>query len=282
MPELPDLEVMREVLAERVLGRPILSARAYRPDILKTVAPPLEELVGSSFREVGRVGKHLILSARNDLHLVLHLMVAGRLVLTGSHTKVTKATGFVVSFADGEDLRVVENGSIKRAKIHLVAAPTDVDRVARAGVEPLSDEFTPEFLAQRFAGERRQAKKAITDPSWIGGIGAAYADEILFAAKLSPIRYVNTLKEEEVERLWTATRDVLRAGIEATRARSKGKLVSDEARGMMRVYGRAGDPCPDCGNPIADIRFAETRTFYCPHCQAGDKTIADRRSWLSR
>ncbi len=282
VPELPDLEVMREVLAERVLGRPILSARAARPDILKTVSPSLDALAGGSFREVGRVGKHLVLTVRDDLHVVMHLMVAGRLVLTGSKTKVTKATGFVITFADGEDLRLVENGSIKRASVHLVAKPSDVDRVARAGVEPFSEAFTPEFLAKRFAGERRQVKKAITDPSWIGGVGTAYADEILFAARLSPIRYVNTLQDEEIERLWAATRDVLRAGIEATRARSKGALVTDEAREAMQVYGKAGEPCPVCGRPIAEIRFAETRTFYCTHCQAGDKTIADRRSWLTR
>ncbi|MCX6094418.1 MAG: Fpg/Nei family DNA glycosylase [Candidatus Bipolaricaulota bacterium] len=282
MPELPDLEVMREVLAERVLGRPILTARAARPDILKTVSPPLDALAGESFREIGRVGKHLVLTVRDDLYVVMHLMVAGRLVLTGASTKVTKATGFLVTFADGEDLRLVENGSIKRAKVHLVAKPSDVDRVARAGVEPLSEAFTPEFLTQRFAGERRQVKKAITEPSWIGGIGTAYADEILFAAKLSPIRYVNTLKDEEIERLWAATRDVLRAGIEATRARSKGTLVSDEGRAAMQVYGRAGEPCRVCGKPIAEIRFAETHTFYCTHCQAGDKSIADRRSWLTR
>ncbi len=282
MPELPELEVMREVLALRVLDRSILSARAARPDILKTVSPPLDALAGESFREIERVGKHLVLTVRDNLHVVMHLMVAGRLVLTGSNTKVTKATGFVVTFADGEDLRLVENGSIKRAKVHLVAKPADVDRVARAGVEPFSEAFTPEFLTQRFANERRQVKKAITDPAWIGGIGTAYADEILFAARLSPIRYVNTLKDKEIERLWTATRDVLRAGIEATRARSKGTLVSDEARDAMQVYGRAGEPCPVCGTPIAEIRFAETRTFYCTHCQAGDKTIADRRSWLTR
>ncbi|MEN6370063.1 MAG: DNA-formamidopyrimidine glycosylase family protein [Thermotogota bacterium] len=282
MPELPDLEVMREVLAERILNRPILSAHAARPDILKTVSPSLDALDGESFREVGRIGKHLVLTVRDDLHVVMHLMVAGRLVLTGSHTKVTKATGFVITFADGEDLRLVENGSIKRAKVHLVAKPSEVDRVARAGVEPFSEAFTPEFLAQRFAGERRQVKKAITDPSWIGGIGTAYADEILFAARLSPIRYANTLKGGEIERLWTATREVLQAGIEATRTRSKGTLVSDEARDAMKVYGKAGEPCPVCGTPIAEIRFAETRTFYCTHCQAGDKTIADRRSWLTR
>ncbi len=282
MPELPDLEVMREVLAERILNRPILSAHAARPDILKTVSPSLDALDGESFREVGRIGKHLVLTVRDDLHVVMHLMVAGRLVLTGSHTKVTKATGFVITFADGEDLRLVENGSIKRAKVHLVAKPSEVDRVARAGVEPFSEAFTPEFLAQRFAGERRQVKKAITDPSWIGGIGTAYADEILFAARLSPIRYANTLKGDEIERLWTATREVLQAGIEATRTRSKGTLVSDEARDAMKVYGKAGEPCPVCGTPIAEIRFAETRTFYCTHCQAGDKTIADRRSWLTR
>ncbi len=282
MPELPELEVMREVLEGRVLGRPIARVRAYHPGILKTVDPPVDALVSRSFAAAGRRGKHLILSCGEDLHGVLHLMLAGRLVLSRGDTKVTKATGFVLGFDDGEDLRVVENATKRRVRVHVVRDPIDVESIASLGVEPLSDAFSSEFLAKTFAGFRRQLKKALTDQRSIAGIGTAYADEILYAAKLSPIRYVSTLKPEEIERLRRETRTVLANAIDEMRARSGGNLVGGHARDFLRVYKRTGQPCPECGTPIAEIRYAQTKTYYCPTCQASGKTIADRRSWLTR
>ncbi len=273
---------MREVLEARVLRREILGARAYRPAILKTVEPALAALAGESFRHVDRRGKHLLLACRADLWLVLHLMVAGRLVLTRSATKVTKATGLVVSFADGEDLRLVENGATKMAKVHVVRGPDDVEWVAGAGREPLRPGFSVDYLAQAFAQERRQLKKMITDQSLIAGIGTAYADEILFAARVSPIRYANTLGGDEIERVHDAIRCVLTAAIERTRQESGGNLVGERRSAGMAVYKRTGEPCIACRKPIAEIRFAETRTYYCPECQSKGKTIADRRAWLRR
>jgi formamidopyrimidine-DNA glycosylase len=282
MPELPELEVMREILEARVVGRTIREARAYRPGILKTVEPLLDALAGECFRRVTRRGKHLILSCRDDLHLVVHLMVAGRLVLTGSANKVTKATGFVITFADGEDLRLVENGTAKLAKVHVVQDPENVEWVARGGIEPLGSGFSVVHLARLFAGERRQLKKMITDQALLVGIGTAYADEILFAARLSPIRYANTLEPGEVERLHAAIRSVLGAAVERTRRESGGALVGERRVEGMAVYKRTGEACIECGQPIAEIRFAETRTFYCPQCQSKGRTIADRRAWLRR
>jgi formamidopyrimidine-DNA glycosylase len=282
MPELPELEVMREVLEARALGRAISGVRAYRPGILKTVDPPAQALVGRSFQAVDRRGKQLLLTCSADLFVVLHLMVAGRLVLTQSASKVTKATGFVISFADGEDLRLVENGKAKMAKVHVVRSPEDVEWVSRIGVEPLSDGFSAPILAQLVAGERRQLKKLITDQSLIAGIGTAYADEILFAARLSPIRYANTLEPDEVARLHSAIREVLSAAVGRVRRQAAGSLVGERGAEGLAVYKRAGEPCPGCGGPIAEIRFAETRTYYCPECQARGKTIADRRAWLRR
>jgi formamidopyrimidine-DNA glycosylase len=282
MPELPELEVMREVLETRVLGRRICGARAHRPAILKTVEPPLDLLQGQSFRAVSRRGKHLIFSCRDDLFLVLHLMVAGRLVLTRTASKVTKATGFVLSFDGGEDLRLVENGSAKMAKVHVVRSPEDVEWVSRTGLDPLGGDLSPEALSRLLAGERRQVKKMITDQALVGGIGTAYADEILFHAQLSPIRYANTLEPDEIERLAGAIRDVLSRAIERTRRQSGGALVGERRTEGMAVYKRTGEPCPACGGPIAEIRFAETRTYYCPRCQAKGRTIADRRAWLHR
>ncbi len=282
MPELPELDVMREVLEARAVGRTIGGARATRPGILHTIEPPLDALAGRTFRAVARRGKHLILSCDDDLHLVLHLMVAGRLVLTTSASKVTKATGFVVSFSDGEDLRLVENGTAKRARVHVVRSPEDVEWVARSGVEPLSAELSPTALARVLGGERRQLKKMLTDQSLIVGIGTAYADEILFRARLSPIRYANTLDTDEIERLCQAIRDVLSEAIVRTRREAGGALVGEHRAEGMAVYKRTGEPCAACGTPIAEIRFAETRTYYCPSCQARGKTIADRRAWLKR
>ncbi len=282
MPELPEVEVMREVLESRVVGKTIRVARACRPAILKTVEPGLEALTGESFRQVTRRGKHLILACRDELWLVVHLMVAGRLVLTQSASRVTKATGFVVSFVDGEDLRLVENGTAKMAKVHVVRDPESVEWVARSGEEPLGSGFSLARLSQLLEGERRQLKKLITDQALIAGIGTAYADEILFAARVSPIRYANTLEAGEIERLHAAIRCVLSAAVERIRQESAGALVGERRGVGMAVYKRSGEPCVACGKPVAEIRFAETRTYYCPECQSKGQTIADRRAWLRR
>jgi len=282
MPELPELEVMREVLERRVLGRSIARARSYHPAILKTVEPAPDVLVGRSFVGAARRGKHLIVSCAEDLHVVLHLMLAGRLVFSRGDAKVTKATGFVFGFDDGEDLRVVENGSERRVRLHIVRDPGDVESIESLGIEPLSAAFTVEYLADVFGGLRRQLKKALTDQRSICGIGSAYADEILFAAKLSPIRYVSALRSEEIERLHRETRAVLAGAIEEIRARAGGNLVAGHERDFLRIYKRTGQPCPECATPIAEIRYAQTKTYYCPSCQASGKTIADRRSWLTR
>ena len=282
MPELPDLEILREILHRRVAGREIASVRALRPGILKTVEPPLEALVGEAFEEIERRGKQLVFTLRPDLHLVVHLMVAGRFVLCKSNTRPTKATGFLMTFADSEDLRLIENGPRKLAAIHIVEDPLQVRSIAQAGLEPLSLEFTVEALTGMVTGRRRQAKKLLTDQRMIVGIGTAYADEILFEAKISPIRYVNTLSPEEVERLHAAVQGVLQKGVGEIRARASERLFTDEIRDFLRVYKHTGEPCPICGTRIAEIRYSQTRTYYCPTCQASGKTLPDRRSWLTR
>lgn len=282
MPELPELVVMCESLREHVIGRRIAEAKPYRAGILKTVEPPVERLAGSRFREAGRRGKHLILTASPELHVVLHLMLAGRLVLCKSGTRVTKATGFVVSFDDGEDLRLVENGHVKRAKVHVVADPSDVAWIAGAGPEPLSEGFTVDVLRDAVRGRRQQLKKVLTDQQTVVGIGTAYADEICHAARLSPIRYVSTLSLDEVGRLHESIRSVLSEAIVEIRARSGGSLLAGHDREFLRVYKKTGQPCPVCGATIAEIRYAETRTYYCPECQSAGRALPDRRSWLTR
>jgi len=282
VPELPELVVMCETLRERVGRRTMARAWPVRAGILKTVEPAVEALAGQEFTAFDRRGKHLILTVRDDLHVVVHLMVAGRLVLCKSETKVTKASGFVFRFQDGEDLRLIENGHVKRAKIHLVTTPGAVAWIAGAGPEPLSDAFTIDVLKRAAAGRRQQLKKVLTDQSTIAGIGTAYADEICFAARLSPIRYVSTLTEEEVARLYASIRSVLAEAIDAIRDASDGALLAGHQRDFLKVYKRTGFPCPACGTAIAEIRYAQTRTYYCPQCQSGGRPIADRRSWLTR
>jgi len=282
VPELPELEVMREVLSDQVAGREIAGVRVLHPEILKTVEPAVVQLVGQAFRCVSRRGKHLVLTCSDELHLVIHLMLAGRLVLSRDEAKATKATAFLVSFADGGDLRVIENTKVRRAGVFVVKDPADVRRVAEQGVEPLCEAFTPEWLAATAAGVRRQLKKLLTDQRTIAGIGSAYADEIAFVAGLSPLRYVSTLSADEVSRLHGSVREVLHEAIEAIRVQSNGAQIADHDRGFVRVYNRAGQPCVRCGTPIAEIRYAEKRTYYCPNCQTSGKILRDRRSWLTR
>jgi len=282
VPELPELEVMRDVLDRRIIGRHIAQVRPCHPGILKTVEPPVDLLVGRAFAHASRRGKHLVLTCDEHLHVVVHLMLAGRLVQSESNRKITKATGFVLAFEDGKDLRIVENGTKRRVKLYVVRDPSHVDSIATLGVDPLSEAFTLMFLEEMFGGLRRQLKKVLTDQRTIAGIGSAYADEILHAAKLSPIRYASTMKPDEIERLHRATQAVLTHAIDAIRKQAGEALVGGHSREFLQVYKRTGQPCPRCATPIAEIRYAQTKTYYCPHCQSSDRAIADRRSWLTR
>ncbi|MCD5416271.1 Fpg/Nei family DNA glycosylase [Candidatus Bipolaricaulota bacterium] len=269
MPELPDLETLKEVLGRRIVNREIVAVRALRPGLLRTAAPPLEALIGQVFTGVARQGKHLILSVHQDLYLIAHLMLSGRFVLCKSATKETKATGFTITFSDGEDLRLIENGPVKLARVHVVSDPIEVEAIAATGAEPLSPLFTVEALSALVAGRRRQVKTLLTDQKMIAGIGSAYADEILFSAKLSPVRYVNTLTEDEVARLHAAIRTTLQNAIEEIRACIGDSLFTDEIRDFLQIYRHAGKPCPVCGERIREIRYASRRTRYCPTCQVG-------------
>ncbi|MBU1048737.1 hypothetical protein KKG90_01815 [Candidatus Bipolaricaulota bacterium] len=282
MPELPELEVMKDVLSEKIIGRTIVSATPFHPGILKTVDPGLDSLVGKCLASISRCGKHLVFTLAEELHIVIHLMLAGRLILCRSDTKATKASGFLIAFEDGEDLRLIENTKTHRARVYVVRTPNDVESIANMGVEPLSAEFTPEYLVGHIKSHRRQLKKLLTDQTMIAGIGSAYADEILFDAQLSPIRYGTTMADEEIERLYSSIRSVLEWALAAVRADAGGATLTPHKRGFFRVYEKTETPCPECGTKIAEIRYAQTKTYYCPRCQAQGALIRDRRSWLTR
>lgn len=282
MPELPELDVIQEVLSEKIIGRTITAATAIHPNILKTVDPGLDTLVGQKFQAISRRGKHLIFTVADDLHLVVHLMLAGRLILCRSDTRSTKASGFLITFEDGGDLRLIENTTTHRARVYVVGHPNDVDTIASMGVEPFSEEFTPEYLGNYVRGLRRQLKKLLMDQTMIAGIGSAYADEILFDAQLSPIRYGTTVDDDEIARLYQSIRSVLNWARDEVRKEAGGATLAPHLREFLRIYKKTGAPCPECGTKIAEIRYAQTKTYYCPSCQAQGATIRDRRAWLTR
>lgn len=282
MPELPELEVMQEVLTERIVGRAIAAATTFHPGILKTVDPGLDSLVGKSILAISRRGKHLIFTVANDLHVVVHLMLSGRLILCRSNTKATKASGFLITFDDGEDLRLIENTKTHRARVHIVRDPGDVEAIASMGIEPLSNDFTLDYLLTTVQGRRRQLKKLLIDQTMIAGIGSAYADEILFDAQLSPIRYGTTMGDDEINRLYDSIRSVLLWALGEVRAEAGGATLTPHKREFLRIYKKTEEPCPHCGTKIAEIRYAQTKTYYCPTCQSQGAIIRDRRSWLRR
>lgn len=271
MPELPELEVLKEVLERRVVGREIGMVRILRPGVLSLGGASVEALNGNLFSEVSRRGKHLVLSAKRDLHMVIHLMTAGRLVVCRGNTRATKATSLIVAFSDGEDLRLIENGPVKLVQVHMVKDPLQVKGIAEQGIEPLSSALTVDALSNMAAKRRRQAKRLLTDQQMIAGIGSSYADEILFDAKISPVRYVNTLCSMEIEQLRRSITRVLENAIEQIRIHIGDSLFTDEVRDFMRVYKRTGQACLVCGTKIAEIRYANTRTYYCPRCQGSRK-----------
>jgi formamidopyrimidine-DNA glycosylase len=282
MPELPELDVIQEVLTENIVGRTIAAARTFHPGILKTVEPGLDALVGKSIEAISRRGKHLIFSLADDLHVVVHLMVSGRLILCQSNTKATKASGFLISFDGGEDLRLIENTKTHRARVHIVRDPCDVEAIASMGIEPLSDDFTLAYLQTYVQGKRRQLKKLLIDQTMIAGIGTAYADEILFDAQLSPIRYGTTMGDAETQRLYESTRSVLLWALDEVRGEAGGATLAPHKREFLQIYKKTEEPCPHCGTKIAEIRYAQTKTYYCPTCQSQGAVIRDRRSWLRR
>ncbi len=268
MPELPDLEVLKENLAQRVVGRTVQEVTVHHPAFLRTVSPPPREIVGREIQGVERRGKYLIFSAQG-LHLAIHLMRAAWIWHGPSRYEPTRSTLLRLGLDDGNDLRVLEPGAPKLARGWFLASLRE-SPLRELGVDPLSPDFTLEQLRAILSGKRRQLKKLLVDQRLIAGIGNAYADEILFEARLSPFRYAHTLTQEEIEALWRAIPRVLRWAIEEIKGHIGDELYQQEERSFLRVHGRAGAPCPVCGIPIAEVLLGGQRTDYCPRCQRVD------------
>jgi formamidopyrimidine-DNA glycosylase len=283
MPELPEVEALREFLDAHLVGKEIARVLPVAISVLKTYDPPLGALDGATVTAVDRHGKYLDVTA-GGLHLLVHLARAGWLQwrddLPAAPPRPGKgplALRTALSGGDGFDL--TEAGTTKRLAVHLVRDPAEVPGVARLGPDPLAEDFDRDAFAALLAGERRQVKGALRDQGLIAGIGNAYSDEILHAARMSPFKPVHRLTDDDVTTLYEALRTTLADALARSRGTEAGKLKAEKKSGL-RVHGRTGEPCPVCGDTIREVSFSDSSLQYCPTCQTGGKPLADRR--LSR
>jgi formamidopyrimidine-DNA glycosylase len=273
MPELPDVDVYVESLRGRIAGRRLARVRLLNPFLLRTAVPPLSSAEGKLVAGVQRVGKRVVIALEDGPYLVLHLMIAGRLRWLEEKQKPPgRITLALFEFENGT-LAFTEAGTKRRASLHVVASLEGIDP-GGAEVAELDVARFRELLTR----ENHTLKRALTDPRLFAGIGNAYSDEILHRARLSPIAMTSKLGDEEIERLFTATRDTLREWTERLRREAAGGFPEKVTafRDGMAVHGRFGKPCPVCGSPVQRIVFAENETNYCARCQTGGKILADR------
>jgi formamidopyrimidine-DNA glycosylase len=269
MPELPDVTVYIENLQRLLGGSRLAAIRLFNPFLLRTAVPPISGALGKRVIHLSRIGKRIVISLEGDLHLVLHLMIAGRLHWPGRKTRNTLA---LFEFENGT-LSITEAGTKRRASLHLVQGQAALRALDPGGVEILEVDLS-EF-ASRLQAENHTLKRALTDPRLFAGIGNAYSDEILHRAKLSPIELTKHLSSEEIERLYQATRATLQEWTQRLRGEAFPEKVTAFREGMA-VHGRYGKPCPVCGAPVQRIVYAENETNYCARCQTGGRILADR------
>ena len=276
MPELPDITVYVESLEARIKGERLERIRLGNPFILRTFDPPLSAASGKTVRGVERIGKRIILALEDDLFVVIHLMIAGRLHWKKPKAKLPGRAGHAAfDFADGT-LLLTEVSTKKRASIHLVNGRSGLAAFDRGGLEVLGS--SQRSFRTALTRENRTLKRALTDPRLFSGIGNAYSDEILHRAKLSPLTLTQKLTEKEIARLHTATIATLEEWIERLRDEVGGEFPEKVTafREEMTVHGKFGKPCPDCGTKVQRIVYAQNESNYCPRCQAGGKILSDR------
>ena len=276
MPELPDIELYIEHLRSRLIGQPVQALRLSSPFLLRSVDPPATALVGLAVVDIQRLGKRIVFEVEDDLFLVLHLMIAGRLRWLAPGAAVPGKLGLAaIDFLNGT-LVITEAGSKRRASLHVVRGRTALADFARGGLEVLEADL--ETFTGVLLKENHTLKRSLTDPRLFSGIGNAYSDEILHRARLSPVRLTRQLKPEEIATLYEATRTTLKEWLERLKAETGAKFPEKVTafRKEMAVHGRFGQPCPVCGDPVQRIRHAENETNYCATCQTGGRLMADR------
>ena len=276
MPELPDVTVYVEAIAERAVGHKLRRALIRGPFLLRSVSPPVSAVEGKTAQQVRRVGKRIAIGFEDDLWLVLHLMIAGRLHWRGDTPKLS-ARGPLAAFEfDNGTLTLTEAGTQHRAALHIVAGDAGLWALDAGGIDVLHASLA-EF-GNVLQSDNHTLKRALTDPRLFSGIGNAYSDEILHRAKLSPVSLTQKLPSEAIDRLYHAAREILVEWTARLREESRGKFPEKVTafREGMAVHGRYGKACPRCGTRIQRIRYASNETNYCPACQTGGKLLADR------
>jgi formamidopyrimidine-DNA glycosylase len=276
MPELPDISAYITALEPRVVGEPIEHVRVASPFLLRTVDPPLSEVEGKRVRELRRIGKRIAFGVEDDLWLVLHLMIAGRLHWRATGASVAGRNQLAAFDFPKGSLVLTEAGAKRRASLHVIRGEANLEALDPGGIDVFASDL-PAFRAALMA-ENRTLKRALTDPRILSGIGNAYSDEILHAAQLSPIAQTHKLQSEHWEQLFRATRTTLQRWIDqlTTEAQKKFPEKVTAFREDMAVHGKYGEPCPRCGEKIQRVRYADNETNYCARCQTGGKVLADR------
>jgi formamidopyrimidine-DNA glycosylase len=276
MPELPDVAAYISALEPRIVGQPLVRVRLANPFLLRTAEPPIASAEGRTVRELRRVGKRIAIGLDDDLWLVLHLMIAGRLHWRPAGATLAGRNALAAfDFPDGS-LVLTEAGSKRRASLHVVRGEEALQALDPGGIDVLSSDL--DSFRAALVAENRTLKRALTDPRFLSGIGNAYSDEILHAARLSPLALTRSLDDDEWKRLYAATRETLQLWIGRLRDEAQSGFPEKVTafRKDMAVHGRYGQPCPRCGAPIQRIRYADNETNYCAACQTGGKVLADR------
>jgi formamidopyrimidine-DNA glycosylase len=276
MPELPDITVYIEALQSRVLNQVLERTRIAKPFLLRSFDPSISAANGKRVTGLRRMGKRIVLELEDDLFLVIHLMIAGRLRWVPEGTKVPGKIGLAAFDFSNGTLILTEAGSKRRASLWLVRGESSLDQFARGGLEVL--DATLEEFTQRLTVENHTLKRSLTDPRLFSGIGNAYSDEILHRARLSPVKHTRRLTPEETKELFDSTKATLIEWTERLREESAGDFPAKVTafRDEMAVHGKFGKPCPVCGTPVQRIRYADNETNYCPRCQTDGKLLADR------
>ena len=276
MPELPDIAAYLEALEPRVLNQPLERVRLANPFLLRTIQPPLADVEGRVVRQLRRVGKRIAFGVEGDLWLVLHLMIAGRLHWRPAGAPLKGRQNIAAFDFPAGSLTLTEAGTKRRASLHLLQGEEGLQSIDPGGIDVITcglDDFRSALIA-----ENHTLKRALTDPRVLSGIGNAYSDEILHAAKLSPLAQTQKLKPAEWERLFHAAQDTLRLWVDRLCAEARAAFPEKVTafREDMAAHGRYGQPCPVCGAKILRIRYADNETNYCAVCQTAGKVLADR------
>jgi formamidopyrimidine-DNA glycosylase len=276
MPELPDVTVYLEALEPRILGRTLERVLIAGPSLLRTADPPIASVEKRKVTALRRIGKRIAMGFDNDVWLVIHLMIAGRLHWSDKPKKPDGRRTLAAFQFDSGCLTLTEAGSRKRASLHVVLGERALEELDPGGMDVIAD--SSDAFARVLMSENHTLKRALTDPHLFSGIGNAYSDEILHRARLSPVTLTSRLSWEDVTRLHSAVRETMMDWIVRLRAEAAGKFPEKVTafREGMAVHGRYGQPCPRCGTKVQRIRYANNETNYCAACQTGGKLLADR------